>query len=360
MDGMTLNEECALSFYRTVAVLNKAHRVELVQNIQTGKIFVKKQLDAYNINVYAYLKTHPVKDTPRIYEVIEDAGVLTVIEEYISGSTLQEKLNEGERYTAKQAAELVIGLCRILRTLHEARPPIVHRDIKPSNIMITPDGTVKLLDMDAAKQAYDRSGNDTQLMGTVGFAAPEQYGFGVSSIQTDIYSLGVLLNYMLCGSFPKDRLCGGVLRPVVEKCTQMDPDERYDSTAALERALMDAAGIHGFTPVLGGLKKYAPPGFRGKNPVVHLLAGCGYILVMALGAQMTVENGTLWLNRLVFILMMLSVILISGNYMDILDRSRVRKIKSRALRIMAVIGIDVAVIMLWLFILMLGESLLRG
>ena len=52
MDGMTLNEECALSFYRTVAVLNKAHRVELVQNIQTGKIFVKKQLDAYNINVY--------------------------------------------------------------------------------------------------------------------------------------------------------------------------------------------------------------------------------------------------------------------------------------------------------------------
>lgn len=219
---------------------------------------------------------------------------------------------------------------------------------------------MKLLDMDAAKQAYDRSGNDTQLMGTVGFAAPEQYGFGVSSIQTDIYSLGVLLNYMLCGSLPKDRLCGGVLRPVVEKCTQMDPDERYDSTGALERALMDAAGIHGFTPVLGGLKKYAPPGFRGKNPVVHLLAGCGYMLVMALGAQMTVENGTLWLNRLVFILMMLSVILISGNYMDILDRSRVRKIKSRALRIMAVIGIDVAVIMLWLFILMLGESLLRG
>ena len=71
--------------------------------------------------------------------------------------------------------------------------PIIHRDIKPSNIMITEQNHVVLLDFNAAKLYTNASTNDTVLLGTKGYAAPEQYGFGSSSPQTDIYAIGVLI-----------------------------------------------------------------------------------------------------------------------------------------------------------------------
>ena len=88
-------------------------------------------------------------------------------------------------------------LCNILEALHSMTPPIIHRDIKPSNIIITSYNYAMLLDFNAAKQFSGQNESDTVLIGTPGYAAPEQYGFGSSSPKTDIYSLGIVLREML-------------------------------------------------------------------------------------------------------------------------------------------------------------------
>ena len=108
-------------------------------------------------------------------------------------------------------------------------PPIIHRDIKASNIIISQEGTVTLLDMDAAKWYRDQSDRDTKLIGTYGYAAPEQYGFGASDERTDIYSIGVLLNVTLTGCLPSQKMAEGRIGAVIEKCVKLDPKERYAS-----------------------------------------------------------------------------------------------------------------------------------
>ena len=134
-----------------------------------------------------------------------------------------------------EAVSMIIQLCRILKQLHRCRSPIIHRDLKPANIMISSDGVVKLIDFNAAKEYRMGQMEDTCLMGTREYAAPEQYGFGQSDARTDIYALGVILNRLLTGDFPKNKLYEGRLKPVIQTCIQMDADARYQSVELLER-----------------------------------------------------------------------------------------------------------------------------
>ncbi|MBR0160304.1 MAG: serine/threonine protein kinase [Oscillospiraceae bacterium] len=230
---MTEADQYALSCYRELAILNEAHRVWLVQHITSKILFVKKILTVYNAEVYRLLQAHPVAGIPEIFEVIEDAGELTVIEEYIQGRTLQDILNEGGLFTAAEAAGIVRQLCGILQELHSFSPAIIHRDIKPSNIILTPDGSIRLLDLNAAKQVSHERSEDTVLMGTIGYAAPEQYGFGASDVRADLYSCGVLLNELITGSMPNEKLADGSVGEIIRRCTRMDPADRYSSAGQL-------------------------------------------------------------------------------------------------------------------------------
>ena len=128
-------------------------------------------------------------------------------------------------------------LCEILSRLHTMEPPIIHRDIKPSNIMLTEDKRVILLDLNSAKPVTPGQIQDTTLLGTHGFAAPEQYGFGASNIQTDLYAVGILIGYMLSGKLNSTSGCTDELKNVISKCTQLDPDKRYASAEELKAAL---------------------------------------------------------------------------------------------------------------------------
>lgn len=102
----------------------------------------------------------------------------------------------------ENAAFVIRSLCDILHKLHGNLPPIIHRDIKPSNIIFSSDGVVKLIDFNAARELRAEQNEDTRLMGTRRFAAPEQYGFGQSDPRTDIYALGITFYYMLTGDYP--------------------------------------------------------------------------------------------------------------------------------------------------------------
>lgn len=213
---MDLEQRLALSYYKTAAVINESHKVYLVQHRDTGKIYVKKILDVYNRDIYEYLYQHPAAGMPAIVCLCEEEGKLTVIEEFISGKSLQEKIEEKD-LDREDIISFMMDLCAILEKLHGARPAIVHRDIKPSNILITNYNRAVLLDFNAAKYFSSDSQEDTMLLGTKGYAAPEQYGFGSSSPQTDIYSLGVILKEM-AGTLEEP---APDLLEIAEKCTRL-------------------------------------------------------------------------------------------------------------------------------------------
>ena len=228
-----MEQELELSYYKDAAPINESHGIWLVQDQRNGKFYVRKTLTVFNKDIYRYLKNNPIHHTPKIHHVVEDGSTLVVIEDYIPGDTLEEILAREGSLPETQVLDIAIQLCKILQAFHHAVPPIVNRDIKPSNIKLTEDGIVKLLDMNAAKYCNDLAAKDTVLLGTQGYAAPEQYGFGASNVQTDIYAVGVLMNVLLTGKLPAEEKATGKLRGIITKCTKLAPEQRYPSVDSL-------------------------------------------------------------------------------------------------------------------------------
>ncbi len=347
---MTLEEEARLSYYKEIAVLSDEHAIYVVQHLETRRVYVKKVLTTYERDVYLYLKDHPISGTPRIYEAIEDNGKLIVIEDYVSGLSLEEWLKENGFFSEEKVVKIIYQLCHILKALHAVKPPIIHRDIKPANVLLTQDDHVTLLDMDAAK-LYHKKAQDTMLIGTFGYAAPEQYGFGPSTVQTDIYSLGVLMNVLLTGHFPAEETARGSLKRIVQKCLKMDPAMRYQSMdeliEQLERLItvMESEGASASEGV------DLPPGFRSKDPFKIILAVLGYLFLFLACFYFSipdVEPGVMWLYRITAILAMLSIILFAGNFRGVQNVLGITRIKSLKLQVALIILCDIVIIGFWL------------
>lgn len=233
--GMPEEALMDLMEYEEIENIGGRPDIILVENRESGKKYVKKIRKTYEMSVYDFLKKHPVDHMPRLYGVYEGANYLVVIEEYIAGKTLSERMEEG-RIEQAEAVGLLRFLCVILKELHSFDPPIIHRDIKPSNILITGNNEVFLLDVNAAKWYNPTKKEDTRLLGTMYYAAPEQlgYGFAASSVKTDIYAVGVLLNVMLTGKFPKVEKASGSIWKVIERCISYEPEQRFTDQELIE------------------------------------------------------------------------------------------------------------------------------
>lgn len=225
-----------ISYYKELAPLHAAHGITIVQHRETNKIYVKKEMTVYSLPVFAQLFLHPIVGIPRIYALYENEGKLTSIEEYISGETLEDLLKICGSFSVKEVAQCAIGLCDILDRLHRQAPPIIHRDIKPSNVILTEDHRVVLIDLNAARSDDKSKSRDTKLLGTEGYAAPEQFGFGSSGPATDLYNTGMLMKTLL-GYEDASLPTGHPLAPIIEKCIQLDPRNRFVSAGALSIAL---------------------------------------------------------------------------------------------------------------------------
>lgn len=187
-----------------------------------------------NCATYKILQNIRFRNLPAVFEVSENNGKVIVLEEFINGVTVADVLLDG-LYNEKGVKTVVKGVCDALSVFHSYG--IVHRDIKPENIMITNDGIVKLIDFDASRIFKNGQSKDTQIIGTAGYAAPEQLGFAQSDERTDIFALGVLINVMLTGEHPTNKLYKGKLTKVIEKCIQLDPQKRYKSVEELKKSL---------------------------------------------------------------------------------------------------------------------------
>ena len=141
---------------------------------------------------------------------------------------------ETGRYRYSGAKKVLKSVCNALHILHERN--LVHRDVKPENVIITKTGRVVLIDFNASRKISTAS-KDTVIMGTVGYVSPEQLGLSQSDARTDIYATGILLNVMMTGKHPTEKLAHGKVGRIVQKCTSVSPDERYQTVEKLMRAL---------------------------------------------------------------------------------------------------------------------------
>jgi serine/threonine protein kinase len=226
----TLKEQYSL--VRICSSNNKGEVSQLRHKTLGHDVIKRVYRDTDNVYSILHALSHP--NIPKIYEVVFDNDVVTILEEYIDGLTVSDVLDSG-LYKENGAITIVLSLCDALDILHENG--IVHRDIKPENVMIDNNGTVKLIDYNAAKLYKPHRSQDTHILGTTGYAAPEQFGITQSDRRTDIYALGILMNVMLTGEHPTKLFYQGRLARTIEKCTRLDPDKRYQNIAELKQEL---------------------------------------------------------------------------------------------------------------------------
>lgn len=234
---MTLEEESRLSFYRELTVLDEKKNIVLVQDRRNSELCVKKTLDIYSRDVYEQLASVRIEGVPAVKECVADDGKLIVVEEYVQGRSLKQVLDEHGLLNEEQAYDIAVQLADILVRLHQLEPAIVHRDIKPSNIIIEKNGHVNLIDFNTARHVNADKNEDTRMLGTVYFAAPEQFGFGQSDERTDIYGLGATINYIMTGDKPGAGIAECRFSDILKKCLMVDAKDRYQSAEELRGVL---------------------------------------------------------------------------------------------------------------------------
>lgn len=170
----------------------------------------------------------------KVFSVETVDGDTVSFEEFVDGTLLSAILKRTV-LTGRQACAILREVCAALEVVHGLG--FVHRDVKPENIMLTADGRVVLLDLDAAAQVLGNPDTNTRLLGTAGYAAPEQFGFARCDVRADIFALGVLLNVMLTGDHPSVQLASGRFGRIVRRCTSTTISQRYASVEALLKQL---------------------------------------------------------------------------------------------------------------------------
>lgn len=212
--------------------------IELIKQSENGTVQLIKEKNGENFFIRKIIKgkvpayrvlqgcQHPC--LPKIYEVTVTGDTTTIIEEYIEGQSLGRI-----KLSGKQFWNVVKDLCSVLQFLHGM--DIIHRDIKPSNIIYAEDNHIRLIDFGTARVLKEDQEQDTRLLGTRGYAPPEQYGFSQTDVRTDIYSLGVTLEQILQNKIQRLQY-----KKVIRKCLDLNPDKRYQSARQVKRAFFHA------------------------------------------------------------------------------------------------------------------------
>lgn len=330
---------------------SKKNSVYLVRSQLDEGIYIKKELKNYNLDVYNQIIKIENIYMAKIYEMFKCDDSLIVIEEFINGKTLQRILDDNGPLDEDIAIGYIINLCSILDILHNQTPSVIHRDIKPSNIIIDNSGVLKLIDFDVSRVYKEESNMDTHILGTKGYASPEQFGFEQTDCRSDIYSVGVLINVLTTGKHIKEKLNEGKLKDIIEKCTSLSPDSRYSSVKELQMDLskilsekekneniklnlkkdnvIERKGTKTLNDKKGTKIKYKKnkffsiigeiPGYRKKNIISIIIATLWYsFLIFGLTANFEKGNIKLILEDIFFVSLLMLMTLLNCNFKGII------------------------------------------
>lgn len=243
--------------FELVAELGRggASTVYLAKDLQLGRYWAVKAIlkNQSHQNYERFLEEvsllstldHP--DIPRIVQTIERDAFLYVVMDYINGVSLDKEIELKGNLKEDQVIHLGIKLCEILEYLHTVSDtPIIYCDLKPKNIMMVNDQP-KIIDLGIAKKCASHV-PVTEYLGTLGYAAPEQYknGSHLLTPATDIYALGNTLYKCLTGQiFENAFILTGTLKNVVKRCLNKNPKDRYQSARVLKEELKRIKEIKG-------------------------------------------------------------------------------------------------------------------
>ena len=265
-----INPQKLSNDYMKVRALSKDGRVMLVASRHTGAHYVMRKLQGNDLFVYHTISNLCVPGIPKPLFYSEAEGGYVIIEEYIEGYTLSYYIQKFGPLHKDAVFDYIIQLCDILTPLHKNMPAIIHRDIKPSNVLLSNTGQIYLLDFDAATYYLPSKDSDTVLLGTHGYAAPEQYGFNASDPRTDIYALGKLAMTLMTGEQRESTTYTGPYSLILRRCTNMDPKNRYASASELRRVLLKNKNNH---------RGFKIPGYRSGNKVIAVFASIAYAFI---------------------------------------------------------------------------------
>ena len=219
--------------------LNKLWAVKVVRKEGVQNFEVIRQSLLAEIEM---LKSFDHPNLPKIVDVIDAKESFVMIMDFIEGTPLNRVLDECGAQPESLVVDWAKQLCDVLNYLHTHNPPIIYRDLKPGNIMKKPNGQLMLIDFGTARQYKEHNVADTTCLGTLGYAAPEQFGgMGQTDQRTDIYTLGVTLYHLVTGQNPthppyelypirqiNPQLSGGLVT-IIDKCTHRNPSDRYQT-----------------------------------------------------------------------------------------------------------------------------------
>lgn len=243
--------------------------LDLVQNKFTRQLMVRRISPAADYPVLQTLCRIKHRNLMEIYDVKTQDGVCISLCEYINGMTLDMRVEYYQPFDIRSAKDILCQICDGLSQLHING--IVHRDIKPGNVMITDDGMVKIIDYSISRLIKPEQRKDTTVLGTAGYASPEQFGFTQTNGKTDIYACGVLLNYLLTGKLPNEQLHQGLLTTVIQQCIEIDENKRFASADELKKVLQGKK--------INRRRPFRPlPGFRSKHVFPKIITVFFYIV----------------------------------------------------------------------------------
>ena len=221
--------------------LNKQWAVKEIlkkANGKNGEIIVNSLLAEANL-----MKRLDHPTFPRIVDIIDNGVTIYVVMDYIEGESLDKVLNEYGAQPEEKVINWAMQIADALSYLHSQKPPIIYRDMKPANVMLKPEGNVKIIDFGIAREYKEQNLADTTVLGTKGYAPPEQYS-GQTDPRSDIFALGMTMHHLLTGVDPRNgepyapvrqwnpELSEGI-EAIIDKCVQPAAENRYQSCADL-------------------------------------------------------------------------------------------------------------------------------
>lgn len=202
---------------------------EIVVNSLMAEADMMKRLD------------HPA--LPRIVDIIDTGVTIYVVMDYIEGESLDRVLKEEGPQPEERVLDWAKQLCDVLGYLHGQKKPIIYRDMKPGNVMLKPEGNIKIIDFGIAREYKEHSTQDTTVLGTKGYAPPEQYT-GQTDARSDIFALGVTMHQLLTGVVPQsgepiipvrqwDHNLSEGIEAIINKCVEPAAENRYQNCSEL-------------------------------------------------------------------------------------------------------------------------------
>lgn len=217
--------------------LNKQWAIKEIRKKGSGKqdeVIVNSLLAEANL-----MKRLDHPSLPRIVDIIDNGVTIYVVMDYIEGESLDKILKENGPQEEKDVIGWAKQLCDALGYLHSQKPPIIYRDMKPANVMLKPEGNIKIIDFGIAREYKELSLADTTVLGTKGYAPPEQYS-GQTDARSDIYALGMTMHHLLTGIDPRKGEAYAPVRMwnadvseglelIIDKCVQPAAEHRYQN-----------------------------------------------------------------------------------------------------------------------------------